>query len=260
MPPVRPAGAPTPVGRDVPLLDFVRIEPGRYRQGSADAALAAVAEVWEDVTPSRLADEQPVRQVRIARPFEIGRREVSQAEYQRVTGSNPSTRKDAALPVHNLTHGEAEAFCAKLTVETGRRHRLPTEAEWEYACRAGTRTLWSFGDDDFDLDERVWYQFSAETGLTASGRLPANPWGLHDMHGNAAEWCADRYGADAYAGGDAVDPAGPETGAARVVRGGSFADEGWRTRSAARTFLAPDQRRASLGFRVVREIPAAAGR
>ena len=149
-------------------------------------------------------------------------------------------------------------FCKKLSAREGNTYRLPTEAEWEYACRAGTETAWSFGDDEKELGDYAWYienagnidqKFAHQVGLKEP-----NAFGLYDMHGNPWEWCHDYYGEDYYKQSSEKDPTGPTSGSARVVRGGSWVLSSRATRSALRFSILPDDRYAYYGFRVVREL------
>jgi len=147
---------------------------------------------------------------------------------------------------------DAVEFCEKLSEKEGVEYRLPTEAEWEYACRAGTTTMYSFGDDESQLDEYAWYRdnvFRAdETYAHIVGQKKPNPWGLFDMHGNVSEWCQDWYAK--YPSGDVTDPARPDS--LRVLRGGSWSFYARLCRSAFRVWLSPSSRHINLGFRVLR--------
>ena len=155
-----------------------------------------------------------------------------------------------------ISWDDATAFCKALAKKTGKPVRLPTEAEWEYACRGGTTTRYSFGDDDAKLGDYAWYDKNAwdvgEKYAHRVGQKKPNPWGLHDMHGNVYEWCSDWYDEKYYsASGSAMDPTGPSTGKGRVLRGGSFSFDDCSCRSADRTWSDPGFRRGSLGFRVL---------
>ena len=168
-------------------------------------------------------------------------------------------------PVVRVTWSDAQAFCEWMTKEEQRTYRLPTEAEWEYACRAGTKTRWSTGDDPATLDRSAWIQSNAGSRLHPVGQKAPNRWGLRDMHGNAWEWCEDWYGA--YAPPPVADPPGPAQGRAKVLRGGSWDyDTVARTRSASRISDPPDRAPTSFarGFRawpsaVARPAPPAGG-
>jgi len=177
-------------------------------------------------------------------------------------------------PAICMTQHSARVFCQWLSAKTGRYYRLPTEAEWEYACRAGTTTAYSFGDDPEKLGDYAWYLDNSEEKYHKVGQKKPNPWGLHDMHGNVSEWCLDQYTTDFYAKckaqGVVKDPlAIPLTEYKRVVRGGSWDDGVRRTRSAARMYSSPDWKQQDpqlpqsiwyftdalfLGFRVVRPL------
>ena len=147
---------------------------------------------------------------------------------------------------------DAQAFCKKL----GDGFRLPTEAQWEYACRAGTTTVYSFGDDASRLDEYAWYEGNADSKdekyAHVVGKKKPNPWGLYDMHGNVWEWCEDSYDEDYYEGSPASDPHNTSTGAYRVLRGGGWLDYAYYCRSAIRGRGGPCITGSNIGFRVAR--------
>jgi len=183
--------------------------------------------------PGREANERPQHEVRITRAFCIGAHEVTQEQYAAVMGRNPSKFPGARNPVERVSWHDAVQFCARLSEKDGRTYRLPTEAEWEYACRAGSTTAYSFGSDPPGLGDHAWHSGNSgekphEVGL----KLP-NAWGLYDMHGNVWEWCQDWY-EDGYRSRAAEDPTGPTSGSYRCVRGGSWFDYPTPLRSAAR--------------------------
>ncbi|MFH0964648.1 MAG: formylglycine-generating enzyme family protein [Planctomycetota bacterium] len=194
------------------------------------------------------ADEVPVHKVSITKPFYMGVTEVTQTQWKAVMGDNPSHFEGDDRPVEQVSWNDASAFCRKLSEKEGATYRLPTEAEWEYACRAGTTTELYWGGDWNDALSWVGPPTAGETKPV--GTKPANPWGLYDMIGNVWEWCEDAYAP--YAPGDQVDPK-PTEGPKRVCRGGG-AYSVWRyARSAARGNGPPDDKDYHLGFRVVRE-------
>jgi formylglycine-generating enzyme required for sulfatase activity len=184
----------------------------------------------------------------------MGVTEVTQAQYEAVMGTNPSKFKGATNPVDTVSWNDATEFCKKLSEKTRQAVRLPTEAEWEYACRAGTATTFSFGDADSALGDYAWY--SANSGSTTHpvGQKKPNAWGLYDMHGNVWEWCADWYGD--YPKVAATEPQGPASGTSRVLRGGFWASAPTRCRSANRDGIAPGHRLPNCGFRVVVSVSA----
>ena len=217
-------------------LRLIWIEPGTFAMGSPSGG--------DD-------DERPDTQVTISRGFWLGRTEVTQAQWSSVMGSNPSKFQDADLPVEQVSWNDAMEFCRKLTEReraAGRisdelAYTLPTEAQWEYACRAGTT-----GDYAGNLDAMAWYSANSGNQAHPVGQKQANAWGLYDMHGNVWEWCLDWYGN--YPGGAVTDPSGVPSGSFRVYRGGSWWDVAVYCRSARRSRSEPDFRGDLLGFRL----------
>ncbi len=208
------------------------------------------------------ADESPQHEVTLSRGFWMGAREVTQAQWRAVMGTAPWTGRKSVqdapqAPAVFISWDDAQAFAAKVSAATGRRFCLPTEAEWEHGCRAGTTTRFHWGEDlHYErLNDYAWWRGTVlVTGnrfARATGTKRTNDWGLHDMGGNVFEWCQDWYGP--YAEGPATDPAGPETGARRVNRGGSWITIGGACRSARRGCDAPGAAYDDLGFRVVME-------
>jgi formylglycine-generating enzyme required for sulfatase activity len=183
----------------------------------------------------------------------LGKHEVTQSQWEKVMGSNPSHFKGANRPVGVVSWTDVTSFCDKLTalerkagrLPAGMAYQLPTEAQWEYACRAGTKTAFSFGDS-LTSDQANISGGPGET--TAVGKYPANGWGFHDMHGNVFEWCADWYGD--YQVGAARDPVGPAVGSYRVTRGGSWDYTANYARPAYRPSYEPAYSYNNLGFRL----------
>ncbi|MDB4621711.1 SUMF1/EgtB/PvdO family nonheme iron enzyme, partial [Rubripirellula sp.] len=199
-----------------------------------------------------MGDESAEHEVRLTKPFMLGLHAVTQSQYERVMGKNPSRFKGANNPVEKVSWKDALKFCQKLSAlpaekAAGRVYRLPTEAEWEYACRGGTTTKFSFGDDDSELGDYAW--FDGNSGKTSHpvGSKKPNAWGLYDMHGNVWEWCQDWYGD--YPGRAVSDPTGPTSGSGRVFRGGSWCSTAGICRSANRYGDFPSLR-YYIGFRV----------
>jgi formylglycine-generating enzyme required for sulfatase activity len=199
----------------------------------------------------RSDNEGPQHQVTISKAFYMGVYEVTQPQYTQVMGRNPSRFKDANNPVECVRWEDVNDFCAKLSHKTGRTVRLPTEAQWEYACRAGSIAKFYFGDDDSALGEYAWYTNNSNQEPHPVGLKRANNFGLYDMHGNVWEWCSDWY-TDSYPEGDSADPRGASSGWEHVQRGGSWTNGPPRScRSARRNWVDPDLRQATVGFRVV---------
>jgi uncharacterized protein (TIGR02996 family) len=239
-------------------MQLVLIPPGKFLMGSP-----------EDEA-ERYPDEGPQHEVEISQPFYLGMLPITQEQYLKVMGSNPSSFSttggsrykvkglDTSLfPVELVSWHDADAFCQKLSElpeeqVAHRSYRLPTESQWEHACRAGTTAPFHFGDSL--SAEQANFNFSL--GRTcAVGSYSPNAFGLHDMHGNVLEWCADWYDEHDYASSPRKDPKGPATGIHRVLRGGSWNDDAINCRAAHRNFDDPGFRYVSFGFRVVCSLP-----
>jgi formylglycine-generating enzyme required for sulfatase activity len=234
-------------------MKFVRIEPGTFQMGSVNEPGRNLCEIQ--------------RQIEITQPFYLGIFEVTQKQFRQLMNSNPSFFSGTGggannvvglatddFPVEQATWTEAMKFCDLLTrrgLPAGLTADLPTEAEWEYACRAGTRSLCAFGDV---LDTKV-ANIATNPGAagdlgrtTTVGSYKPNAWGLYDMHGNVEEWCKDWYGD--YLRDEKMDPQGPKMGGARVLRGGSWQLQAQYGRSASRDNVGPEARNNIVGFRV----------
>jgi len=252
-------------------ITLKRIPAGSFLMGSPETE------------PDRDTDEAQ-HDVRITRPFYLGVHEVTQAQYEAVMGSNPSrfaatgTGKDKVAgqstgqhPVETVSWLDAVKFCNKLSELEGftpfyeidgknvrvtdwraKGYRLPTEAEWEYACRAGTASRWSFGDNPADLGEHAWFDGNSEYRTHPVGEKRPNAFGLFDMAGSVWEWCWDAYDKDYYKQSRRDDPTGPDAAGAanRVIRGGSWRSSPRLCRSAFRGGYAPGYRFSYLGFRL----------
>ncbi|MDA1016552.1 MAG: formylglycine-generating enzyme family protein, partial [Planctomycetota bacterium] len=194
-------------------MSFVLIPRGEFKMGT-DSGFG-------------FDDEKPQHRVEITKPFYLGKYEVSVKEFERVMSWTPDRSADPDAPVSELSFEQAETFCRRLGSVDGHSYRLPTEAEWEYACRAGATTKWSFGDDVAETSTYAWYSFNSKSQAHPRGTKAPNAFGLYDMHGNVSEWCADWYKGDYYEQSSRIDPRGPflpQTGRPKIVRGGSFAD------------------------------------
>ena len=185
--------------------------------------------------------------------FQMMTTEITQSMWKAVMGNNPSNWKGDKLPVENVSWDDCQAFIRELNErDPGSNYRLPTEAEWEYACRAETTTRLYNGDRDSDLDRIGWYAGNSGSKTHPVGQKQPNAWGLYDMHGNVWEWCQDWKGN--YPSGSVADPRGPSSGSARVCRGGSWSYGSKYCRSAIRNGYAPSYRYFSQGFRLVRSL------
>ena len=241
-PPVIPAFTPD-------LTRYAYIPPGIFTMGSPATE------------QDRYSEEGPETVVTLTKGFWIGKYEVTQGDYLAVTGANPSYfAGDLNRPVEQVTWYEATNYCARLTAQersagrlpAGWAYRLPTEAEWEYAARAGTTTRFSYGDDPgyTQLGNYAWYVANSGNTTHPVGQKQPNPWGLFDMHGNVWEWCLDWYGSS-LPGGSVTGPMGPASGSGRVLRGGSWFHGGLYSRSAFRGYYAPADLGYFIGLRAV---------
>ena len=220
-------------------LEMLWCPPGTFTMGSPASEADRV-------------DDETRHTVTLTEGFWLGKYEVTQAQWESIMGSNPSHFVGSNLPVENVSWDEVTLFCAKLTererkagrLPEGYAYQLPTEAQWEYACRAGTKTAFSFGNS-ITAKQANYNDYVGQT--TAVGSYPANAWGFHDMHGNVWEWCRDRYGD--YPSGTVTDLMGPADGSERVLRGGSWNFIGQYLRSANRNGFGPGFRSYYLGFR-----------
>jgi len=212
-------------------MDFLLVRPGSFQMGS-----------------EKIVGESPGHKVTITKPIYLGKYEVTQEQWERVMGSNPSTFKGAKNPVETVSWEDCQNFLAKLKEKVpAQSFRLPTEAEWEYACRAGSTTDYSFGDSGSGLGEYAWYGSNSGSKTHPVGEKKPNAWGLFDMHGNVWEWCADWYGP--YTADNQTDPVGPSSGSGRVLRGGSWCCVPSFLRSSYRGLFGPGIRRGCVGLR-----------
>lgn len=225
-------------------MEFVELRPGEFTMG---------APLSESGTKE---DEWPQRSVTLTKWFFIGKYEVSQEQWHSVMGTNPSEFKGDNLPVENVSLTDAMAFCKKLSDKENIKYRLPTEAQWEYACRGNTSTAYNNGFDSVrTLRQMCWCSYDGKPGSAGKtkpiGSFKHSGWGLYDMHGNVWEWCSDRYGK--YSGDSEIDPKGLPKGEYCVVRGGSWFHDSQSCRSASRQRVNPKRQHSTLGFRVVIE-------
>ena len=214
-------------------LEMVWIPPGTFTMGSPSI------EQYRD-------DDERQHQVTLTKGFWLGKTEVTQEQWETVMGSNPSNFKGGRNPVEQVSWNDAQDFCKK----AGNGLRLPTEAEWEYACRAGSAAAYCFGDSVSGLGDYVWYNYNSGSKTHPVGGKKPNAWGLYDMHGNVWEWCEDWYDEDYYASSPREDPCNSTAGPYRVVRGGSWNLISWICRSAFRYRYFPAYWYYFYGFRV----------
>ncbi|MBL8890260.1 MAG: SUMF1/EgtB/PvdO family nonheme iron enzyme, partial [Planctomycetaceae bacterium] len=232
-------------------MKFRLIPPGEFMMGAGPGEYGASD------------DERPQHRVQLTKPFYLGIYPVTQAEYQKLLGTNPSRfTRAGSLPVEQVSWDDAQEFLTALNrKESGKTYRLPTEAQWEYACRAGTTTPFSLGKElnsrQANCDGNNPYGTNIKEKTTPVGEYGANPFGIFDQHGNVWEWCQDWYGSDYYqqfANQIAVDPTGPASGSSRCLRGGSWNYVTDSCRSGCRYYDGPSYRRYDVGFRVLLEL------
>ncbi len=226
-------------------MEFVFIPAGEFDMGSPSG---------ED---RRDSDELPRHRVEIAKIFYMGKYEVTQKQWRDVMGNNPSYFKGDNLPVERVSWNDAQEFIKKLNGKEGtNKYRLPSEAEWEYAARAGTTTRYSFGDDESKLGDYAWYEGNSGSETHEVGQKKPNPWGLYDMHGNVWEWVQDKYhdlvGYDGAPGDGSAWESGDGTD--RVWRGGDWSINAKFCRSAERSGRNPGGGDSTLGFRIVKDL------
>jgi sulfatase modifying factor 1 len=259
--PEQPEPQPDPVPADLPVIElpsftntldmtFKEIPAGNFLMGS----------------PARekdRGDHEDQHKVTISKAFYMQTTEVTQGQWKAVMATEPWKGKSLVKEGPNyaasyVSWNDAVAYCRKLSEAEGKTYRLPTEAEWEYACRAGTETAWSFGDDDASLGDYAWYNKNAfhigEQYTHQVGLKNPNAFGLYDMHGNVLQWCHDYFEEDYYKQSPAKDPTGPTSGSSRVLRGGSWVNSSRDARSADRGRNVAGYRRGNVGFRLVREL------
>jgi formylglycine-generating enzyme required for sulfatase activity len=219
-------------------MKLVWIPPGEFQMGSNDDR-----------------NTKPIHTVKITKGFNMGVYEVTQEQYQKVMGTNPSYFEgDDRRPVERVSWNDAVEFCKKMSeLEKGKKYRLPTEAEWEYACRAGTTSQWSFGDNKSLLGDYAWYGGNSGGTTHPVGKKKPNAWGLYDMHGNVWECCQDWYAEDWYSMGPAENPLNESYGKkwGRVLRGGSCY---YGASSCRVSYRDPSTRGFTFGFRVVLDL------
>jgi formylglycine-generating enzyme len=275
-------------------MKLILIPPGEFLMGStSDGVERAVAAAIEQKVfgpdQRKIPTEAPQHRVVLTKPFRLSATEVTvgqfrrfvasagyKTETERLGGGNTHKRTsltdyihDPALsfeapgypvtdesPAMQITWNDAVAFCQWLGREENAVYRLPTEAEWEFACRAGTTTEFSYGDDLDVLHDYGWFGNESKGRAAPVGTKRPNPFGLYDMHGNAREWCADWYGATWYKKSPTEDPTGPATGTTRVLRGGKWLNKPTFLRSAYRFDMWPTYRSQYFGFRVACEVAA----
>lgn len=235
-----------PVERSVEVpggatITFVLIPPGEFVMGSSKAVQSHFIERADDrISYYMIQNEGPPHRVQISRPFYLGKTEVTQAQWESVMARNPASFEDPQNPVERINWNTMQDFLVtlnKAAVDHGFEFALPTEAQWEYACRAGTTTHWSWGDLETEFREFAWCAENTNDGTSAVGQLKPNPWGLHDMHGNVWEVCSDWHDPHFYSVSPINDPLGPAEPSAvtgRVSRGGSWRNSVNVSRSAYR--------------------------
>ncbi len=223
-------------------MKLVLIPAGRFTMGSPKNEAG------------RQDHEGPQRQVTISQPYYMGVHEVTYRQYEAVMGKLPRKVDDLDLPINGVSWNSAKEFCDRLSKSSKQTVSLPTEAQWEYACRAGSRTRYSFGNDDRLLPQYARFAQRGNAGPLRAGSLKPNAWGLYDMHGNLGEFCADFY-EKAFPAKAETDPTGPKDGAERVYRGGAWAMGAPHVRSASRGGTNPQGMGPDIGFRVVMRVP-----
>ncbi len=228
-------------------MRFVRVPEGTFLMGTAPG-------------DERAGEDETQHEVTLSRGFYMGVFEVTQQEYRKLMGGLPKgitgSNRGSNLPVINVSWIDATNFARRLSdvqqeSDSQRRYRLPTEAEWEYACRAGSESAYSFGNSDLHIDDYAWFKANSKRRVHEVGQKKPNAFGLYDMHGNVWEWCQDWHGN--FSATAVTDPTGPASGRARVLRGGSWNANSQELRCTHRGSPAPELRYGDYGFRLVLE-------
>jgi formylglycine-generating enzyme required for sulfatase activity len=272
-------------------MRFVLIPPGEFDMGSTEEEVAKLLEQARATNESswyieHLPSEAPKHHVRITKPFWLGVHEVTRGQFRRIVedrGYQTEAERDGKggwgmvdgqwkhdprfvwnrnlgfeqaddHPVVNVSWNDVAAFCAWLSEKEGETSQLPTEAQWEYACRAGTTTKWYSGDDEGTLKEQGWFGFNSEHKSHPMRQKTPNAWGLYGMHGNVWEWCQDWWSVDYFGASQPEDPTGPTGGSDRVNRGGSWDAGASDARVSYRGGHHPGARGENLGFRLARAV------
>ena len=272
--PIEEATAPEPKGKPAPLriiaptklslpnfiedindakLEMIYIPGGEFLMGSNDYDYDYDGDGYDDDDDNDdddHDDEKPRHNVKLS-PFFIGKYQITQAQLKKVMGVNLSYWEGDSLPVENVSWNGAVRFCETISKQTGKTYRLPTEAEWEYACRAGATTKYCFGDDMKSLGDYAWYYENSNGKSHPVGQKNPNAWGLFDMHGNVWEWRQDWYEKNYYSQSPSENPEGPSSGTSRALRGGSWGGNHFICRAANRGDFPPGGLDRHIGFRVV---------
>ncbi|MEK7794236.1 MAG: formylglycine-generating enzyme family protein [Candidatus Hydrogenedentota bacterium] len=225
---------------DVPL-EMVRIPAGTFMMGSPS-------------NEEGRFDSETQHRVTLTKGSWLGKYEVTQRQWEAVMGNNPSKFKGDDFPVEQVSWNDCQEFIRKLNSQGEGLFNLPTEAEWEYACRAGSTSAYSFAREATNLGNYAWFSENSEQSTHPVGLKKPNSWGLYDVHGNVWEWCADWYGD--YPSGAVTDPKGASSGSVRVLRGGSWFFIASTCRSAKRYYFYPTNSNLNYGFRVTRSVSA----
>ena len=265
-------------------MKLVLIPPGEFVMGSPEEEIAALLEKFKDEWwQEHASGEGPQHRVRITRAFYVGRHEVTVGQFRafveatgykteaesdgkggtaydeakntweqrpEITWQNPGFAQTDDHPVVQVSWNDCVAFCRWLSGEEAKTYGLPTEAQWEYACRSGSTTRWCFGDNEAELEQYAWYSKKGGNNTHPVGQKSASGFGLFDVHGNVREWCLDRYGKDYYSSSPVDDPTGLTVGSPRVLRGGGWFLDPRYCRSAYRHYTSPGHRYDNLGFRL----------
>ena len=220
-------------------FDMVYVKGGTFTMG-------ATAEQGSDAYDN----EKPVHSVTLS-DYYIGKYEVTQAQWKAIMGSNPSEWKGDNLPVENVSWDDIQEFITKLNAQTGKKFRLPTEAEWEYAARGGNQSKGYKYSGSNSISDVAWYYDNSSSKTHPVGQKSPNELGVYDMSGNVYEWCQDWYSSSAYSSSSQTNPTGPSSGSYRVLRSGGWNSSARYCRVSNRAGSTPDSRGGNLGFRLV---------